>query len=230
MYNVIIPTYNERENIKVLLQMVSDVMSNEGEPFKIVVVDDSSPDGTYGVVESMGLPNVCLLSRKKKLGLGSAYRTALKHCEYPFTIVMDADLSHDPMYIRTMIEIQKQGAEIVVGSRYSEKGGVYGWSMKRKIISLGANNLARTFLNLNVSDVTGSFRLYKTEAFRALVEKSVSTGYSFQMELMCLAKRHGLRVSECPIVFHERKRGESKLSLMEIVMYLRTIALLFFSV
>lgn len=230
MYNVIIPTYNERENIKVLLQMVSDVMEEEGKPFKIIVVDDSSPDGTHGAVESMGLPNVCLLSRKKKLGLGSAYRTALGHCEYPFTIVMDGDLSHDPMHIKTMIELQRKEAEIVVGSRYSEGGGVYGWSIKRKIISLGANNLARTFLNINISDVTGSFRLYKTEAFRALVEKSVSTGYSFQMELMCLAKRHGLTISECPIVFHDRRRGESKLSLMEIVMYLRTIVLLFLSV
>ncbi|CAD25294.1 DOLICHOL-PHOSPHATE MANNOSYLTRANSFERASE [Encephalitozoon cuniculi GB-M1] len=229
MYNIIIPTYNEGPNIKVLLRMVSDVMSEEGKPFKIIVVDDSSPDGTYKTVESMGLPNVCLLSRKKKLGLGSAYKTALEHCEHPFTVVMDGDLSHDPMYIKDMIRLQKKGADIVAGSRYSGEGAVCGWSMKRKIISLGANNLARIFLNVNVSDLTGSFRLYRTEVLRLLIEESVSTGYSFQMELMCLAKRRGFVVSECPIVFHERRRGQSKLSLMEIVMYIKAIGVLFFS-
>ncbi|ADM11393.1 dolichol-phosphate mannosyltransferase [Encephalitozoon intestinalis ATCC 50506] len=230
MYNVIIPTYNERENICVLLRMVSDVLREEGKAFKIIVVDDSSPDGTHEAVESLGLPNVCLLLRKKKLGLGSAYRAALEHCEHPFTVVMDGDLSHDPMYIKDMIRLQKKGADIVVGSRYSKEGGVYGWSIKRKIISLGANNLARTLLNMDVSDLTGSFRLYKTEVFKLLVKESVSTGYSFQMELMFLAKRHNLTIAECPIVFHDRRKGQSKLSAMEMVMYFKTVVSLFFSV
>lgn len=230
MYNIIIPTYNEKENIGILLRMVSEVMGEVGAAFKIVVVDDNSPDGTYEAVKSLGLANVCLLSRKKKLGLGSAYRAALESCEYPLTVVMDGDLSHDPMYIGKMIEMQSKGADIVVGSRYLPEGGVHGWSMRRKIVSLGANNLARVVLDMSVSDLTGSFRLYRTDVFKLLVERSVSKGYSFQMELMYLAKEYGFRVSECPIVFHDRTRGQSKLSLMEIVMFVRAIVVLFLRV
>lgn len=229
MYNVIVPTYNERDNIGTLLHMVSDVMAGMGEPFRIVVVDDNSPDGTHGVVASMNLDPVVLVSRKKKLGLGTAYKKALEYCEFPFTIVMDADLSHDPMYIRDMVEIQKRGADIVTGTRYGDGGGVCGWSVWRRIMSLGANNLAKTVLNIGVSDVTGSYRLYRTEALKLLVERAVSTGYSFQMELVCLASRHGFSISECPIVFHDRRRGESKLSFVEILLYLKTVVLLFFS-
>lgn len=229
MYNIIVPTYNEKENIRVLLHMLSDVMKEIGGEFKIIVVDDSSPDGTHSVVESMNLPNLLLLQRKKKLGLGTAYRAALEHCEFPFTIVMDADLSHDPMYIKKMVSIQKKGADIVIGTRYVSGGGVYGWSVMRKIISHGANSVAKVVLNIDASDLTGSYRLYKTETFRFLIGKSVSTGYSFQMELLYLASKHGFRISECPIVFHDRTRGASKLSLVEVLLYAKTVALLFFT-
>lgn len=228
MYNVIVPTYNERENIRTLLLMLCEVLGSEGEPFRIVVVDDNSPDETCDVVRAMDLQNVHVVQREKKLGLGTAYRAALEHCDYPFTVVMDADLSHDPRYIRDMIEMQKKGADVVAGTRYCG-GGVYGWSLRRKIISHGANNVARIALGISNSDVTGSYRLYRTEVFRLLVEKSVSTGYSFQMELLYLAVRHGFAVAECPIVFHDRMKGSSKLSGMEILLYLRTVAVLFFT-
>ncbi|KAH9411590.1 glycosyl transferase [Ordospora pajunii] len=229
MYNVIIPTYNEKDNIGTLLLMTSDVMREIGEEFKIVVVDDGSPDGTCDVVRRMKLDNVHLVEREKKLGLGSAYRAALEHCEHGFTVVMDGDMSHDPMYIKEMIKIQKDGADIVAGSRYSG-GGVSGWPMSRKIVSVGSNNLARIFLGIDISDVTGSFRLYKTDVLKFLVQKSRCLGYSFQMELICLALRHGFKVSECPIVFYDRCRGVSKLSVMEVLMYAKTVGVLFASI
>ncbi|KAM0672000.1 dolichol-phosphate mannosyltransferase [Ordospora colligata] len=229
MYNVIIPTYNEKDNIGTLLLMVSDVMKEVGKPFKIVVVDDGSPDGTCDVVRRMKIDEVHLVEREKKLGLGSAYRAALEYCEYEFTVMMDGDMSHDPIYIKEMIKIQKNGADIVAGSRYNG-GGVYGWPMSRKVVSVGSNNLARIFLGIGISDVTGSFRLYRTDVLKLLVQKSRCMGYSFQMELICLALRHGFKVSECPIVFHERCRGASKLSVKEILMYAKTVGVLFMSI
>jgi dolichol-phosphate mannosyltransferase len=231
MYNIIVPTYNERENIRILLPMLSDTMCGMEEEYRIVVVDDNSPDGTGDAVRSMGLENVVLVSRERRTGLGDAYRAALEHCSFRYTVIMDGDLSHDPMYIRRMVEIQKENqADVVVGTRYSGGGGVCGWSLRRRIVSQGANNLAKILLSLDVSDLTGSYRLYRTEALRVLVSKARSTGYSFQMELMLLAKRLRLAVAECPIVFHDRRAGESKLSLAEILMYLVTVLSLTFRI
>jgi dolichol-phosphate mannosyltransferase len=231
MYNIIVPTYNERENIRALLLMLGDTMCEMGVEYKIIVVDDNSPDGTKDVVSSMNLENVVLVSRREKSGLGTAYRAALGHCSFGYTVIMDGDLSHDPVYIKRMVSIRDgKNADIVVGTRYSADGGVYGWSLGRKIVSHGANNLARILLNLSVSDLTGSYRMYKTEVLRELMAGARSTGYSFQMELMFLAKRFKFTVAECPIIFHDRTAGRSKLSCMEIFMYLVVVISLMFRI
>ena len=144
---------------------------------------------------------------------------------------MDADFSHHPKFIPQMVKIQKEsGADIVSGTRYSGDGGVYGWDLQRKLISRGANLFADTVLRPGVSDLTGSFRLYKREVLRKVIAQTESKGYSFQMELMVRAKALGYIVRECPISFVDRIYGESKLGGEEIVEYLKGVISLWWKV
>ena len=133
---------------------------------------------------------------------------------------MDADFSHHPKHIPTMIELQKaNNADIVTGTRYKGDGGVFGWDLKRKFVSRGANLFADTVLQPGVSDLTGSFRLYKREILEKVIKSTESKGYTFQMEMMVRAKAMGCKVVECPIEFVDRVYGESKLGGDEIVEY-----------
>lgn len=137
---------------------------------------------------------------------------------------MDADFSHHPKFIARMIETQERGDfDIVTGTRYAGDGGVFGWDLKRKIISRGANLVADTALRPGVSDLTGSFRLYKTEVLRRVIAVTESKGYTFQMELIVRAKRMGCRIAEVPITFVDRVYGESKLGQDEIVEYAKGV-------
>lgn len=227
MFNIIIPTYNEKKNIAILLKMITQYMNEIERTFKIIVVDDGSPDGTFKEVLRLDNPNVLPLERKGKLGLGSAYKYALEHCTYPFTFIMDADLSHDPIYLKEMIRIQEdKDADIVSGTRYTN-GGVYGWSFLRKLISRGANNGASLLLNLDCTDLTGSYRLYKTDVLRRLLKDSFSDGYSIQMELICRAESENLKIYEQPIIFYERDKGVSKLDKYEFLRFVYVVLKLF---
>lgn len=227
MFNFIIPTYNEKKNVLILLKMISQYMTEQKRTFKIIVVDDGSPDGTYKEVVRLNNPNVLPLQREGKLGLGTAYKFALEHCTHPFTFIMDADLSHDPIYLNEMIKIQEdKNADIVSGTRYTS-GGVYGWSFIRKLISRGANNGASLFLNLECSDLTGSYRLYKTDVLRRLLSESFSDGYSIQMELICRAESENLKIYEQPIIFYERDKGVSKLDKYEFLRFISVVLKLF---
>ena len=133
---------------------------------------------------------------------------------------MDADFSHHPKFLPKMIRMQKQGnCDIVTGTRYAGDGGVYGWDLKRKLVSRGANLFADTVLRPGVSDLTGSFRLYKREVLETVISSTESKGYTFQMELITRAKGMGYKVAECPITFVDRVYGESKLGGDEIVEY-----------
>jgi len=139
------------------------------------------------------------------LGLGTAYVHGLKFATGTFVIIMDADFSHHPKFIPAMIEKQKGGDyDIVTGTRYAGDGGVYGWDLKRKFVSRGANLFADTVLRPGVSDLTGSFRLYKREVLESVIAKTESKGYTFQMELMTRAKGMGYTVAEVPISFVDR--------------------------
>ncbi|EOB13327.1 dolichol-phosphate mannosyltransferase [Nosema bombycis CQ1] len=230
MYNIIIPTYNEVENITILLKMIIKEMEILGKPFKIIVIDDNSPDGTLKKVIQMNNPNIVHLERSGKLGLGTAYKFAVDHCKFPFTIIMDADLSHDPIYIKKMIEIQEdKDADIVSGTRYYG-GGVHGWSFLRRLTSRCANNIAKLMLNLDSSDLTGSYRLYKTSVLSLLLEKSISKGYAIQMELICRAEAENLKIYEQPIVFYERDKGKSKISPYEFMNFMVVVMKLFWVV
>jgi dolichol-phosphate mannosyltransferase len=144
---------------------------------------------------------------------------------------MDADLSHHPKYIPSMIDMQaRTGADIVTGTRYAQNGGVFGWTFKRKLTSKGANTLAQALLSTGgVSDLTGSFRLFKRPVLETLLKQCKSKGYAFQMEIVVRAKRMGMTIAEVPIVFVDRVYGASKLGGAEIAMYLKGLANLFFT-
>ena len=144
----------------------------------------------------------------------------LKFATGNYVIIMDADFSHHPKFLPAMIRTQKEGNfDIVTGTRYAGDGGVYGWDLKRKLVSRGANLFADTVLNPGVSDLTGSFRLYKRAVLEAVISSTESKGYTFQMEMMVRARAMGFTVAECPISFVDRVYGESKLGGDEIVEY-----------
>lgn len=230
MYSVILPTYNEKENIEILIPMICNYLDTTDSQYEIVVVDDNSPDGTSGLVYKLSQKYpINLIKRERKEGLGTAYITGIEHCKYDYVIIMDADLSHDPLYIISFIELQKKtGCDIVLGTRYSSKGGVVGWNMKRKLISRSANNLAKVLLNIKSSDLTGSFRLYKRNILISLLRDVYSTGYSIQMELIYFAERNKFRIEECPIIFYDRIKGKSKCGFNEIFLFIKIILILFF--
>ena len=232
---------------------------NKNISYEVIVVDDNSQDQTQHVIRKLQKIEkykdiLCLKPRKGKLGLGSAYIHGLHFARGQFVIIMDADLSHNPKAIPEFIRKQEEGDyDVVTGTRYlaspsfsssfrinnssnkanknkKEECGVYGWDTRRKLTSRVANYLAHVLLNPGVSDLTGSFRLYRKSTFQALVNSMQSVGYVFQMEIIVRAKKGGFKVAEVPISFVDRVYGSSKLGASEIIGYLRGLVRLFFSV
>ena len=212
---VIVPTYNECENIA---RIAETVFGLERE-FDLLVVDDNSPDGTAAIVK--GLQNAYpgrlhLLERDKKNGLGGAYvagfRWALER-DYEYVFEMDADFSHDPHDLPRFIEAAKDG-DLVLGSRYKDgKISVVNWDWKRLILSYGGNIYARFITGLPVSDATGGFKCFRRAALQALdLDRISASGYSFQIETTYKLWKKGFRIREIPIVFTDRVLGDSKMS------------------
>ncbi|CAI5978047.1 unnamed protein product [Closterium sp. NIES-65] len=231
-YSVLLPTFNERENVSLVVYMIVKAFQSIKESFEIIVIDDNSPDGTQEVVKKLakhyGEDTILLRPRPGKLGLGTAYVFGLQHARGEFVFIMDADLSHHPKYIPQFIRKQQEtDADIVTGSRYSPGGGVVGWDFKRKMTSRGANVLTHTLLWPRVSDLTGSFRLYRKEILENLMDVVVSKGYVFQMEMIVRASRASLVIEEVPIVFVDRLYGSSKLGGTEIVQFVKGLLWLF---
>ncbi|CAN2389853.1 Dolichyl-phosphate mannosyltransferase polypeptide 1 [Pristimantis euphronides] len=231
-YSVLLPTYNERENLPLIVWLLVKYFGESGYNYEIIIIDDGSPDGTLEVAQQLqkiyGSDKILLRPREKKLGLGTAYVHGMQHASGNFIIIMDADLSHHPKFIPEFINKQKEGDfDIVSGTRYMGNGGVYGWDLKRKLISRGANFLTQVLLRPAASDLTGSFRLYKKEVLQKLVEHCVSKGYVFQMEMIVRARQFKHTIGEVPISFVDRVYGESKLGGNEIVSFLKGLLTLF---
>lgn len=230
-YSVILPTYNERKNLPIITWLLNRTFEAEKLDWELIIVDDGSPDGTQEVALQLAkayAPHVHLKPRAGKLGLGTAYVHGLQFVTGSFVIIMDADFSHHPKFLPTMIAKQKSlstngGYDIVTGTRYRGDGGVYGWDLKRKLVSRGANLFADTVLRPGVSDLTGSFRLYKRAVLEKVISSTESKGYTFQMEMMVRAKAMGCTVAEVPISFVDRVYGESKLGGDEIVEYAKGV-------
>jgi dolichol-phosphate mannosyltransferase len=211
---VITPTYNERENLREFL----DRLFNAAPATDVLVVDDHSPDGTGALADEIAAKDarVHVMHRAGKLGLGTAYIAgfgyALAH-GYDVVFEMDTDLSHDPRYVPDFLRAIDGGADVVIGSRNVPGGGVEGWGPGRHVISKGGSLYSRTILGLPVRDLTSGYKAFSRRALEAIDLAAVqSNGYSFQIELTYRAIRKGMRVAEVPIVFVDRRAGESKMS------------------
>ncbi|KAJ4382328.1 dolichol-P-mannose synthesis [Didymella sp. IMI 355093] len=227
-YSVLLPTYNERRNLPIIAWLLNKTFTENNLDWELIIVDDGSPDGTQEVAAQLQKvyteKHIQIRARAGKLGLGTAYVHGLQFATGNFVIIMDADFSHHPKFIPRMIALQKtKNYDIVTGTRYAGDGGVYGWDLKRKFVSRGANLFADTVLRPGVSDLTGSFRLYKKEVLQKVIRSTESKGYTFQMEMMVRAKAMGCTVAEVPISFVDRLYGESKLGGDEIVEYAKGV-------
>jgi dolichol-phosphate mannosyltransferase len=215
---VVVPTYNERENIRPLVKAVLAV-----EPaLHMLVVDDNSPDGTGQLADELAAETdrVHVLHRASKQGLGTAYIAGFQHAlahDYTHVVEMDADFSHRPGDVARLLQATEH-ADVVIGSRWIPDGRVEGWSIVRRIISVGGSRYAQTLLSLPIADCTSGFKCFRREALRALdLERVASNGYGFQVEINHLCHRAGLRMVEIPIVFPNRMAGRSKMSWQIVV-------------
>jgi dolichol-phosphate mannosyltransferase len=210
---VVIPTYNERENLE---PITAAVLAAEPR-VDILVVDDNSPDGTGQLADELAKkqPRIRVLHREKKEGLGRAYLAAFRWAldqGYQQIIEMDADFSHDPKYLPTLLDAA-QTADLVLGSRYVEGGGTVNWGVGRQLISKGGSLYARSILGVKVRDLTGGFKCFNRRVLEGIdLEKIVASGYGFQIELTYRALKQGFTVKEIPIVFEDRRVGQSKMS------------------
>jgi dolichol-phosphate mannosyltransferase len=216
---VVLPTYNERDNLDDLLRAIRAAH----ESVEVLIVDDSSPDGTADLARSLGaeLGGVSVLVRTEKTGLGSAYRAGFSKVlaeGYDVIVSMDGDLSHDPAVIPVMLERIAGGASVVIGSRYVDGGGTPDWPYRRRFLSKWGNAYTRAVLRLEPHDCTSGFRAYTAEALAAIEPHTTSAeGYAFLTELVRRLKRHDIVVEETPIIFRQRIHGKSKMSWRIIV-------------
>jgi dolichol-phosphate mannosyltransferase len=211
---IVTPTYNERDN---LAEFVGAVHA-AAPAADVLVVDDASPDGTGALGDALAAadPRISVLHRAGKLGLGTAYVDGFRWATargYDVVFEMDADLSHDPVYVPRFLAAVAAGAEVVLGSRNVPGGGVEGWGPGRHLLSKGGSLYARAVLGVGVRDLTTGFKAYTRRALEAIDPATVrSNGYSFQIETTYRALRKGLEVVEVPIVFVDRRAGRSKMS------------------
>jgi dolichol-phosphate mannosyltransferase len=211
---VVVPTFNERENIPKLIQKVFALYPD----IHMLVVDDRSPDGTAGIVRRLQnlYPNLMLLERAQDRGFGCSYREgfrqALTEPQCRAVVMMDSDFSHNPAVIRHLLA-GLEDHDAVVGSRYTEGGSVKNWNLRRRILSRAANFYVYLVLRLPVRDATAGFLCMRREALEAIpYGNTVSEGYAFLVELKYLLKRFQQRIAEFPITFDERREGQSKMS------------------
>lgn len=213
---IIIPTYNESENINTAIDVV---MGLEIQDLDILVVDDNSPDGTGNVVKNLALVNqhIKLIEREGKLGLGTAYVCGFKYAiahNYDYVMEMDADLSHDPAMIPFFLK-SMHDADLVIGSRYvgGETANVVNWPLRRLMLSRGASIYTRIITGLPVQDPTAGFKCFRRKVLETIdLDNIRSGGYSFQIEVNFKVWRKGFRIKEIPIVFIDRTVGKSKMS------------------
>jgi dolichol-phosphate mannosyltransferase len=228
---VLIPTYNERENIPVLTEEIFYTVGKYNYELHILFIDDKSPDGTAEEVKRIGEENrnVHLLSRSGKLGIGSAYldgfRWATEHFLPDVFIQMDADLSHPPSALPLLVESVLGGNDVALGSRYIESGGSTNWGWHRKIISKGANWLVRNVLGIKgINDLTTGYRALNKKAVETILNADLSNeGYAYQVESLLSLSRIGYTIKEIPIVFKGRVKGKTKLSITEILRFAWTV-------
>ena len=227
---VIVPTYNEADNIHDLISQLLALPVN----LQVLVVDDNSPDGTGKLVDEIAAARpglVHVIHRPGKMGLGTAYiagfKKALNELDATRIMTMDADFSHNPRFIPAMIELS-QKKHVVIGSRYVPGGGSLNCTWKRVMLSKMANMSAKALLGLKAKDTTAGFRLYRREVLASIpLDRIFSSGYSFLMEMLFMCQRRGWQIGEVPIVFEDRRKGQTKISRQEIFKAQYTVLRLF---
>ncbi len=228
---VVVPTYNERENVRPFIERISAVRRSEREvEIEVLFVDDSSPDGTGEEVNrAMGQYEfVHLLTRPKKEGIGRAFldgfRFALERFSPTVVVQMDGDLQHPPEIIPELIHSVLEGADVAIASRKVKGGKTSGWSRRRILLSWGANWLARIVLGLDQKDVSSGFKAYSREMVEELTSRKLSSSsFSYQEETLLVAKRSGKKVVEIPFTFSARKAGKTKFKTADILRFLKAI-------
>ncbi len=211
---VIIPTYNEKENIEAIIRKVFSLPI----AFDMLIVDDSSPDGTARIIKSLQVefPQLHLLERKVKNGLGTAYIDGFAWClqhTYDFIFEMDADFSHNPDDLIKLYQACENDADMAIGSRYKTGVNVVNWPMSRVILSYYASAYVRIITGMPIRDTTAGFVCYKKELLQTInLNKIKFRGYAFQIEMKFTAWKHGFKLEEVPIIFTDRTKGESKIS------------------
>ena len=222
---VIVPTYNEKENIVDLVEQILALPVDA----RVIVVDDNSPDGTGELADKLAAETerVSVIHRTGKLGLGTAYIAGFKQGLADGAdrlITMDADFSHNPSYIPGLVALADY-YHITIGSRYVPDGGVVNWELRRRFLSWGANWFARTLLGLKAQDCTAGFRCYHREVLQNInLDQIFSNGYSFLVEMIFKCQRMGYTVGEIPIIFANRERGTSKISQRQIYKAMYTVS------
>ena len=212
---IIIPTYNEKENIEKIIRAVFDL---EGK-YHILIIEDGSPDGTAEIVRRLQDEfdgRLFMIERKGKLGLGTAYITGFKWCveyEYDYIFEMDADFSHNPLDVPKLYKACKEGADLAIGSRYCNGISVINWPIGRVIMSYYASVYVRTGLGMKVYDTTAGFKFYRRKVLETIdLDKVKMKGYGFQIEMKYSTYKLGFKIQEVPIIFVDRTEGTSKMS------------------
>lgn len=211
---VIIPTYNEKENIEAIIRKVFSL----AVPFDILIVDDGSPDGTGAIVKGLQqqFPALHILERTEKNGLGTAYIAGFKWClekGYEYVFEMDADFSHNPEDLPRLYDACKNGADMSIGSRYVTGVNVVNWPMSRVMLSYFASKYVRMITSLPIHDTTAGFVCYQSNVLKRIeLDKIKFRGYAFQIEMKFTAWKHGFKLTEVPIIFTDRTLGQSKIS------------------
>lgn len=212
---VIIPTYNEKENIEAILSAVFSL----SHPFHVLVVDDGSPDGTAGIVKNLQVHyngRLHILERSGKQGLGTAYLAGFGYAlanGYAYILEMDADFSHDPKDLIHLRKSCEEGSDVAIGSRYATGVNVVNWPMGRVLLSYFASFYVRVVTSMPISDTTAGFVCYRKRVLETIPLDQVKfVGYAFQIEMKFLAWKYGFILKEVPIIFTERTRGQSKMS------------------
>ena len=228
--SIVIPTYNEKENLPELINKIFNIFEKCNLDGNVIVVDDSSPDGTGYIADQLAKKDnrVQVIHRKGKLGIGTAHIAGFKHAieinHSDLIFSMDSDLSHDPKYLPNFIELHENGCDVIVGSRYVEGGGVINWGLYRKAVSKSANLLSSTLLGVKVHDMTTGYRCYDRKVLEKLDLDSIrSNGYSFLEEILFYCNKENFSIGETPIIFMDRAHGKSKLSKKEMIKFFLTI-------
>jgi dolichol-phosphate mannosyltransferase len=215
---IVLPTYNERDNLRHAVARIREVADGASVQLHTLIVDDNSPDGTGDLADQLAaeVPDVSVLHRAGKEGLGKAYIAGFHEAMgrgAQRIFEMDADLSHDASYLPHFLRLIDQGADLVLGSRYVKGGGVENWGVSRKVISRGGSLYSQVILGLPYHDLTGGFKCFRRRVLEIIDLDSVDTkGYGFQIEMTYRAHLLGFKIVELPIIFVDRKVGESKMS------------------